>query len=153
MTRLVGGIVGLLVLVYVVREVVRGRIRVRYAALWLLVSAIVLLVAVVPGLLGGLAGLLGFAVPANMLFFAGVTFLLVVGISHSAAITSLEDRVQRLAEEVSLLAEARSRDEPVGRAADTRDSAGGASAAGDSAAGASAAGGSAAAGPGRRTDG
>ena len=117
------------VLGYVVRQVVQGQIRVRYAALWLLVSAAVALVALIPHLLDGLSGLLGFAVPANMLFFSGISFLLVVGISHSAAVTRLEDRVQRLAEEVSLLAEALDRGvgSRVTRTPDKRDAAGGTS--------------------------
>lgn len=99
----VGAIGGLLVLASVVRLVVAGRMRFRYAGLWLVVSFAVAVLAVVPGLLRTLAGSLGFVVPANLLFFVGLVLLLLVGVHLSVAVTSLEDRVQRLVEELVLL--------------------------------------------------
>ena len=105
--QLVGLAAALVVLVSVLRLVLLERLRVRYAGLWMLVGGVVFVLAVVPGLLDGVAGLLGFAVPANLLFTAGLVLLLLVGIHLSVAVTSLEDRVQRLAEELVLLAEDR----------------------------------------------
>jgi hypothetical protein len=96
---------GLLVLATVVRLILAGRMRVRYAGLWLLLSVGLALVALIPGLLESTASFLGFAVPANFLFFAGLVLLVLVGIHLSVAVTTLEDRVQRLAEEFALLAE------------------------------------------------
>jgi succinate dehydrogenase hydrophobic anchor subunit len=54
---------------------------------------------------------LGFEVPANFLFFTGVVLLLLVGIHLSVALTALENRVQRLAEELALVAE-KTKDHP-----------------------------------------
>lgn len=99
----VGAVGGLIVLGSVVRLVVQGRMRFRYAGLWLVVSAVVAVLALVPGLLRATSGALGFVVPANLLFFAGVVLLLLVGVHLSVAVTSLEDRIQRLAEELVLL--------------------------------------------------
>jgi hypothetical protein len=101
----VGAAGGLLVLATVLRLILQGRMRVRYAGLWLLVSAGLALVALVPGLLDSTASFLGFVVPANFLFFAGLVLLVLVGIHLSVAVTRLEDRVQRLAEELALLTE------------------------------------------------
>jgi len=106
----VGGIAGLLVFASVIRLVLLERMRVRYAGLWLVVGAAVVLLALVPGLLAGTASLLGFVVPANLLFLAGLVLLLLVGIHLSVAVTALEDHVQRLAEEVVLLVEDRDRE-------------------------------------------
>lgn len=103
----VGLVAGLVVLGSVLRLVLLERLRVRYAALWLLVAAVVFVLAVVPGLLGLVSSLLGFRVPANLLFTAGLVLLLLVGVHLSVAVTSLEDQVQRLAEEVVLLREER----------------------------------------------
>jgi hypothetical protein len=101
----VGAVGGLLVLGTVLRLILAGRMRVRYAGLWLVVSATLALVALVPGLLESTSSLLGFEVPANFLFFGGIVFLLLVGIHLSVAITRLEDQVQRIAEEFAILAE------------------------------------------------
>jgi hypothetical protein len=110
----VGAVGALLVLASVVRLVVAGRMRFRYAGMWLVVSAAVAVLALVPGLLRATAGALGFVVPANLLFFAGVVLLLLVGVHLSVAVTTLEDRVQRLAEELVLLTD-EVRESPVGR--------------------------------------
>lgn len=111
----VGVAAALVVLVSVLRLVLLERLRVRYAGLWLVVGAAVFVLAVVPGLLDGVSGLLGFTVPANLLFTAGLVLLLLVGIHLSVAVTSLEDRVQRLAEELALLVE---RESQLGREPD-----------------------------------
>jgi len=104
-TAVVGALAALLVLATVLRLVLRGRLRVRYAGLWLAVAMVVAVLALVPHLLTGTAGILGFRVPANFLFFAGLVLLVVVGIHLSVAVTTLEDRVQRLVEEFALAAE------------------------------------------------
>jgi hypothetical protein len=98
------GVLGALAVVgTVLRLVVQGRLRVRYAVLWLAVSIGLAVLAVVPGLLRHVSSALGFAVPANLLFFVGLVLLVLVGIHLSVAVTRLEDRVQRLAEEIVLL--------------------------------------------------
>jgi hypothetical protein len=104
-TSIIGAVGGLFVLATVLRLIGQRRIRVQYAGLWLLVSISIALIALVPGLLTRFSSFLGFAVPANFLFFTGLILLVLVGIHHSVAITKLEDRIQRLAEEFALLAE------------------------------------------------
>jgi hypothetical protein len=104
-TSVVGGLGALAILASVLRLVVLGRLRVRYAALWLTVSAALVLITFLPGVLSAVSTRLGFAVPANFLFFAGLLLLVLVGIHLSVAVTRLEDRVQRLAEEHVLLAD------------------------------------------------
>lgn len=104
-TAIIGGVGALAILASVLRLVVQGRLRVRYAALWLTVSAALTIVSFLPGLLSTVATRLGFVVPANLLFFAGLILLVLVGIHLSVAVTRLEDRVQRLAEELVLLAD------------------------------------------------
>jgi hypothetical protein len=104
-TSVVGALGALLVVSSVVRLIMRGRLRVQYAALWLVIGVAVAGIAVVPGVLDATATSLGFTVPANFLFFAGLVLLLLVGIHLSVALTRAEDHVQRLAEEVALLRE------------------------------------------------
>jgi hypothetical protein len=101
----VGALGGLLVLGTVLRFILRRQLRVGYAALWLVVSTAIAVIALIPGLLEATSTLAGFEVPANFLFFTGVVLLLWVGIHLSVAVSRLEDHVQRLAEELAIMAE------------------------------------------------
>jgi hypothetical protein len=104
-TSVVGVVGALIMLVTIVRLILRGRMRVQYAALWLVVGCGIGLMALIPGVLDNTAELLGFAVAANLLFFGGLVVLVLVGIHLSVAITRTEDHVQRLAEEIAILNE------------------------------------------------
>jgi hypothetical protein len=105
MAVVIGVLGALAVLFSVLRLVVQGRLRVRYAGLWLGIGAVLTVLALVPGLLRWVSSALGFTVPANLLFFLGLVLLVLVGIHLSVAVTRLEDRVQRLVEELVLLAD------------------------------------------------
>jgi len=104
-TGAIGAIGAVLVILDVLRLVVRRRLLVKYAALWLVVSVVLVVMALIPGSLSGLADLLGFVVPANLLFFSGFVLLLLVTVQLSVELTSIERRIQRLAEEVALMQE------------------------------------------------
>ncbi|MEO6822804.1 MAG: DUF2304 domain-containing protein [Candidatus Nanopelagicales bacterium] len=92
-----------LLLVLVVELMRRQRLREKYAALWLLVSVAVLFFAIFPRLFTGISRLLGFGLPVNLAFALAVFVLLAVAMQLSFETGRLEDRVQRLAEEVALL--------------------------------------------------
>ena len=93
-------------LVFVVEMLRRGILREKYAALWLVVSALLVLLAVFPRLLVTTAGLLGVQVPVNLLFFVSAVVLLLVSVQLSYEVSVLEARTRRLAEEVALLRDA-----------------------------------------------
>jgi hypothetical protein len=105
MTVVIGALGALAIMGTVLRLVVHGRLRIRYAGLWLGIGAGLTVLALVPGLLRRVSTALGFSVPANLLFFLGLVLLVLVGIHLSVAVTRLEDRVQRLMEELVLLAD------------------------------------------------
>ena len=106
-TGIIGAIGAVAVIAVVLRLVVRRRLLVKYAALWLVVSIVLVVMALIPGSLQALARLLGFVVPANLLFFAGFVLLLMVTVQISVELTGVERRVQRLAEEIALIQERR----------------------------------------------
>ena len=95
----------LLTLVSVAELLRRGILRERFAALWLAVAFVLVFLALFPQALRWSAELLGFQVPANLLFFGSILFLLVLAAQLSSEISSLEARTRRLAEEVALLDE------------------------------------------------
>jgi hypothetical protein len=97
---LAGSVVTLVVLFEMLR---RRRLREKYAVLWVLVALFTIVVAVVPEVLFWASGLLGVAVPSNLLFFLASMVLLMVSIQHSHDLGRLEERTRILAEEVGLL--------------------------------------------------
>jgi hypothetical protein len=105
------GLAAALLLVAFVAELLRrGILRERFAALWLVVSGLLVVVALFPALLSAAADVLGFELPANLLFFGSLLFLLLVAVQLSFEVSKLEARTRRLAEDVALLtAEVRGR--------------------------------------------
>lgn len=98
-----GVLAGLLVLVLTFELLRRRALREKYAALWLLVAVVALVFALFPSVLDRLAGVLGFQVPANLLFALAALVLLAVSMQLSLELGRVEDQSQRLAEEVALL--------------------------------------------------
>lgn len=82
-----------------------GRIREKYAALWLIVGLAIVVVSIWPGLLTLLAGWLGVQVASNLLFFLAILMLLGVALHLSLEVSKLEDETRTLSEEVALLDE------------------------------------------------
>jgi hypothetical protein len=112
-TAVLGVILAVLVVVAVLRLVSRRQLLVKYAVLWIFVASLLFALAFYPPLLAWLAGILGFAVPANLLFFASIGLLLAIALQLSFEVSRIERRLQRVAEEVALMgAKGRSVDDP-----------------------------------------
>lgn len=80
-----------------------GRMREKYAALWILIGVTPIVLALWPGLLVSTAQLLGVQVPSNLLFFLSLLLLLAVALHLSLEVSMLEDESRVLAEEVAIL--------------------------------------------------
>jgi hypothetical protein len=100
---LLGVVLTVLVVVVVLRLVARRQLLVKYAVLWVAVAILLSALAAFPALLQWLAGLLGFEVPSNMLFFAGISLLLAIVLQLSLEVSRIERRLQRVAEELALM--------------------------------------------------
>lgn len=96
-------LMGALVLLLVVELLRRRQLREKYAALWLLIGTGAVVIAIFPPVLTTATRLLGFAVPANLLFFGGSLVLTAISMQLSLEIGYLEEKSRRLAEEVALL--------------------------------------------------
>ena len=101
--NLLGLLTAVGITIFIVELLRRRILREKYAVLWLLVCAGLLLFSIFPGLLTRLANLLGFEVPANLLFVISVVLLLVVSVQLSYEVSRVEARTRRLAEELALL--------------------------------------------------
>lgn len=95
-------VIALLVVAFVLRLLRNRTLREKYAALWILVGALIVVLVAFPGLLGAAAALLGFAVPSNLLFLLAIVLLLGVALHLSLELSRLEDETRVLAEEAAI---------------------------------------------------
>lgn len=80
-----------------------GKLREKYAILWIVVGLLTTILGLFPSLLEWFADLLGVVVPANLLFALSIVLLLGVSLHVSRELTILEDETRTLAEEVAIL--------------------------------------------------
>lgn len=97
---ILGALGAVLMLFMLVRA---GKLREKYIVLWALVGGTVLVLSMFPVLLDHAANLLGFAVPANLLFLLTLLLLLGVTLHQSLELTKQEDKTRDLAEQVAIL--------------------------------------------------
>lgn len=98
-----GVLSAVLTLAVVIEMLRRRRLRERHAIWWLIAGTLALVVGVFPTTLVWAAGLVGVAIPLNLVFFVSVAVLFLVCIQHSAELTLLEAKTRTLAETAALL--------------------------------------------------
>ena len=79
------------------------KIRERYAVLWVAVGLFMLILVAFPDLLAWFAGLVGVAVPSNLLFALAIIRLLGITLQLTLEVSRAEDRSRVLAEHVAIL--------------------------------------------------
>jgi hypothetical protein len=93
----------LLVLFVIIHMLRSERFKERHAVIWLFAGISSLVLSLFPSILIGLANLLGFAVPANLLFFVSLILLFLTALQASTELTKLEDNARVLAEKIAIL--------------------------------------------------
>lgn len=104
-----GILAALFTLVVVIEMLRRRHLRERHATWWVVAGFLALIVGVFPGLLDWAAGIVGIAVPTNLVFFVSIAVLFLVSIQHSSELTVLESKTRTLVE-MSALQDLRIRD-------------------------------------------
>jgi hypothetical protein len=94
------------VLFFVLELIRRGRLKERYALLWLAAGAVLLILSLSRGLLETIAKLVGIYYPPSLLFLVAFVFLLLITLHFSAVISGLSEKNKHLAQEVALLRQA-----------------------------------------------
>jgi len=98
------GIASAVLILIVVIELLRRRhLRERHAVWWLLAGTLALVVGIFPQILDWAAGLVGIAVPTNLVFFVSIALLFFVCLQHSSELTRLESKTRVLAERIAIL--------------------------------------------------
>jgi hypothetical protein len=95
--------IAVILAVFVVNAVRSRKLREEYSFLWLLIAATLLLIATWEAPLVALTRTLGGALPVNILFFAGLVFLVVVSLFYSIRISELHNQMKELTQELALL--------------------------------------------------
>lgn len=103
MIGVVGIVFALCVLGVILWLLLTRRLREKYAVLWFVIGLAILVLTVFPGLLDGLARLLGVELPANLLFILALALLIGVSLHQSWELSTAEDEIRRVAEEVAIL--------------------------------------------------
>jgi hypothetical protein len=94
-----------MVLLAVIELIRRGRLKERYALLWLAASSVLLVLSVSRGLLEAIARLVGIFYPPSLLFIVAFVFLLLITLHFSAVISGISEKNKRLAQEIAILRE------------------------------------------------
>lgn len=96
-------LLSLLIFVMVFAQVRNQKMKEKYAALWLLVSATIIVLALFPHLLGYLAQLTGVVMPVNLLFMLAIMMLIGICLHLTLDLSRLREDTRTLAEEVAML--------------------------------------------------
>jgi len=78
------------------------RLKEKYAALWVIVGLVSIVLAAWPRFLAHASDLVGIQTPSNLLFTLAIVFLLAICLHMSLELSSQEDKIRRLAEEVAI---------------------------------------------------
>jgi len=95
-----------IVIFAIIIELIRsGRLRERYALLWLATAAVILVFGLWRDGLNELSDALGIAYPPNALFVLAMGFILLLLLHYSTVISKLSDRTTTLTQRIALLEE------------------------------------------------
>lgn len=91
------------VLLLVFELIRRGRLKERYALLWLFAAVTLLILSLSRELLEYVARLVGIFYPPSLLFLTAFVFLLLITLHFSSVISGLSEKNKQLAQEIGLL--------------------------------------------------
>lgn len=95
-------ILTLCLVIMVLAQVRNQKMKEKYAALWLIVSAIIVVLTVFPKLLDWLADLVGIETPVNLLFLLAIIMLIGVTLHLTQALSRLTEDTRILAEAAAI---------------------------------------------------
>lgn len=92
-----------LTLIYLIRQIFRKKLDIKYGIIWLGMSILIMVFAIWPNLLGKMSDLMGIASPVNMLFFIGLVLQMAAIYVLSRNVGVLLDKVRRMSQEIAIL--------------------------------------------------
>jgi len=105
-TRLVSLLLSGSILALVIWLIRAGRLREKYALLWLFTSFIIIALAASRRILETASIAVGIYYPPSLLFLLGLLFLLLVNIGYAVSLSRLSESNHKLAQEIALMKKA-----------------------------------------------
>jgi hypothetical protein len=85
---------------YLVR---RGRLKEKYAIIWILTGISILIFAIFDKALFLITALLGIKTPINTMFFLGIFFIIIINLNFSMILSNLVEQNKKLVQKIALL--------------------------------------------------
>lgn len=95
--------VALLFMIYVWRHVVKRKLIIKYALLWLIFSLAMIIAVLIPDLLKVICNYMGIKTVSNFIFFLGFGLLLLITFVLTEVISTQKIKITALAQEVAIL--------------------------------------------------
>lgn len=96
-------VTSILIFLFIVELIRRGRLKERYALLWLFSSLLMLGLSLWRNALEGISRFAGIYYPPSLLFLLAFLFLLLINLHFSVALSELSEKNKRLTQEIALL--------------------------------------------------
>lgn len=95
-------ILSILFLVVVFRAVVRRKLLVQYALLWVILAIGMLVFAVVPGIADGITALIGIKTTSNFIYLLAILSLLILTFSLTVIVSRQSQKIKSIIQMVSI---------------------------------------------------
>lgn len=96
-------IVAVLFLIFICRNVVKRKMIINYALLWILFGLAMIVAVLIPDLLKVVCNLIGIKTVSNFIFFLGFGLLLLITFVLSLIVSNQKVKITLLAQEVAIL--------------------------------------------------
>jgi hypothetical protein len=101
--RLLAIVASITIFIFIIELIRRGRLKEKYALLWLFSSLLMLGLSLSRDILEGLSRLAGIYYAPSLLFLAAFIFLLLINLHYSVVLSELSEKNKRLTQEIALL--------------------------------------------------
>jgi hypothetical protein len=96
-------LIGLSIFLGIIELVRRRKLREEYSFIWLMIGLVFVLISIENNILIYLSDLVGISLPANMLFFLALIFVMLLCLYFSLRISALTTQMKNLAQQLALL--------------------------------------------------
>lgn len=96
-------IVALIFVIYVWCNIVKRKLTIKYALIWLLFSIAMIIAVLVPGFLKLICNFIGIATVSNFIFFIGFGLLLLITFALTKIVSNQKSKITVLCQEVAIL--------------------------------------------------
>lgn len=91
------------IIIFIIRLIVKEKVNVKYAIIWLIMFALLIVFTLIPGFLVFLTKLLGFQTSSNMVLSIIIAVLVMINISNTVINSEQDKKIRLLIQEVSIL--------------------------------------------------